>query len=88
MRSTMFALAAGVLLSLSTAAIAGDTDVTAQPVSAADPHAVVCRPMVHEGVVLRKRICRTRAEWTHQREEDERSFATYQLQSYVLPIRR
>lgn len=86
MRNTMITLAAGLLLSVSSAALADDTTVTAQPAAATDSGKLVCHYNVHQGVLVRKPVCKTQSQWDRDRREDQRNFATFQMRTYSAPF--
>lgn len=87
MHSTLLTVAAGVFLSVSTAALAGDTTVTAQPVSTTNQDKIVCHFQAHEGGLIRRPVCKTQSEWDRERRDNERDLATYQNRSYSTPLK-
>jgi hypothetical protein len=82
----MLTFAAGVFLSVCTAALASDTTVSAQPVSTTNADKLVCHLQAHEGALLRRPVCKTQSEWDHDRRRDQRDFANYQTRTYSAPF--
>lgn len=83
MRNTIFAFAAGFAF-VATAALADDVSVSAQQVSATDR--VVCHYTVHDGVLIRKPICKKQGEWDRVRRDHQQDFATFQRRTYSAPF--
>ena len=88
MRSTILIFAAGVALSLSTAAFADDVQQPkAQTVSLTiDPNRVVCHQFVHQGMLLKSNVCKTQKQWDDQRRQEEQDFADFQNRTYSHPF--
>lgn len=94
MRSTILTFAAGLALSLTTAAFAADVQQpTAQPVSvtttttaAADSDRLICHQFVHQGMLLKSNVCKTQKQWDDQRRHEEYDFADFQNRTYTHPI--
>ena len=88
MRKISMTVAAGLLL-VSTGAIADGADpMTAQPAAAtATPDKIICHYMVHEGVFIKKPVCKTQEQWNRDRRESQRDFATFQMRTYSAPFR-
>lgn len=80
MRKLLLAAAASFVIA--TPALA-DGDATAQPASLVQPVAVqkqvVCRVMTHEGMVLRKPLCMTRAQWDLAGYKARQELADFQV---------
>jgi hypothetical protein len=87
MRNTTIVLAA--LLSLTTAALADDTQTAQQPAQQAaatpDKDKKVCRTMYHDGSLLRTHQCKTQREWDSLRTEQQRQVTTMQTSGYQAP---
>jgi len=88
MRNTIITLAAGLLLSVSSAALADDGAVSAQPAAVSDSNKLVCHYNVHQGVLVRKAVCKTQSQWDRDRRESQRDFATFQMRTYSAPFRK
>jgi hypothetical protein len=89
MRNTMMTIAAGLFLSLSTAALADDpTPPAAQPVSATnDAKTIVCHTYVHQGMLVRKNeTCKTKEQWDKDRRSEEHDIDTFQQRTYSAPF--
>jgi hypothetical protein len=88
MRTTIITLAAGLALSLSTAALADDPQqLTAQPVSATtSSERLVCHQFIHQGMLLKSNLCRTQKQWDEQRRREEYDFADFQNRTYSHPF--
>ena len=85
MRNTLMTIAA--VLTLSTAAYAGEAPMaTAQPIAATSNDRVVCHYAVHDGVLIRKPICKRQADWNRDRRTERNDFAIFQNRTYVLPF--
>ena len=84
MRTFIFA-AAAVSLALAVPALA-DGQATAQPAvlhqAAADQGKVICRVMTHEGMVLRKAMCLTQAQWELAGYHARQQLAEFQTRRY------
>lgn len=93
MRTFIPAIVAGLIISISAPAFAGDA---AQPVAVAQPATVqpasatapgngkqICRTMYHEGMLVRTQTCHTQAEWDQIRRAQERSFADFQNRTFT-----
>lgn len=81
-------IAAGLML-ISTAAFADSADpMTAQPAAATmTASKVVCHYMVHDGIFIKKPVCKTTEQWNRDRRESQRDFATFQMRTYSAPFR-
>jgi len=88
MRNLSLTVATGLLL-ISTGAFADSADpMTAQPASATmSTDKVVCHYMVHDGVFIKKPVCKTQEQWNRDRRESQRDFATFQMRTYSAPFR-
>lgn len=89
MRNLSLTVAAGLLL-ISTAAFADSAEpMTAQPASATTTpsNKVVCHYMVHDGVFIKKPVCKTLEQWNRDRREAQRDFATFQMRTYSAPFK-
>ena len=88
MRSSILIFAAGFVLSLSAAALADDAQQPkAQTVSlTTDPNQVVCHQFVHQGMLLKSNVCKTRKQWDDQRRREEYDFADFQNRTYTHPF--
>ena len=88
MRNTIMTLAAGLALSLSTAAFADDAQQpTAQPVSVTTgSERLICHQFVHEGMLLKSNRCKTQKQWDDLRRKEEYDFSDIQNRSYSHPI--
>lgn len=87
MRTTIFTLAAGIALSLSTAALADDPQAPApQPVAVASSDQLICHHFVHQGMLLKSNDCKTQKQWDAQRRSEERDFDTFQRRTYSAPF--
>jgi len=88
MRSTILTLAAGLALSLTTAAFADDVQQPkSQTVSlTTDPNKVVCHQFVHQGMLLKSNVCKTQKQWDDQRRQEEYEFADFQNRTYSHPF--
>jgi hypothetical protein len=64
-------------------AAAQPASAQAAPPVAAQPVVLFCRAMIHEGMLLRTRDCRTREEWDKLRRDGARGLADFQNRSYV-----
>jgi len=86
MRNTIMMLAAGMLLSVSTAALADDTPATpapAQPAQAApDKVKLVCKTMYHNGSLIHTQQCKTQAQWESERTKTQHDVADFQNRNY------
>ena len=81
MRATVLAVAAGLCL-VASAAYAGD-----QQAAAASPsEQMVCKVMIHEGMVTNKAICLTRARWDTIQRGNSRALLDFQVASYHAPF--
>jgi hypothetical protein len=95
MRNTILIFAAGLTLSLTTAAFAADVQQPmAQPVSvtttatAADSDRLICHQFVHQGMLLKSNVCKTQKQWDDQRRHEEYDFADFQNRTYTHPIEK
>jgi len=82
-------IAAGLTL-ISTAAFADSADpMTAQPAAAVSSPSgrIVCHYMVHDGVFIKKPVCKSQEQWNRDRRESQRDFATFQMRTYSAPFR-
>jgi hypothetical protein len=88
MRSTTLTFAAGLVLSLSTAALADEVQQPkAQTVSmTTDPNKVICHQFVHQGMLLKSNVCKTQKQWDDQRRHEEYDFADFQNRTYSHPF--
>lgn len=88
MRNTIMTLAAGLALSLSTAAFADDAQQpTAQPVSVTTgSERLICHQFVHDGMLLRSNTCKTKKQWDEQRRREEYDFSDFQNRTYTHPF--
>lgn len=85
MRNTLMTIAA--VLSLSTAAFATEAPPAGlQPVAATNGDRVVCHYSVHEGVFIRKTICKTQSQWIRDRRNAQNDFSTFQKRTYSAPF--
>jgi len=78
-------IAATLVLSATAFAVEAQT-VTAQPIAADSGDRVVCHYAVHDGVLVRKPICKTQVQWNRDRRMAQDDFATFQKRTYVLPF--
>ena len=88
MRIFSLSIAAGLLVS--TAALADSTEpVTAQPAAAVTKASdrIVCHYMIHDGVFIKKPVCKTLEQWNRDRREAQRDFATFQMRTYSAPFK-
>ncbi|HET7333760.1 MAG TPA: hypothetical protein VFI93_01485 [Rhizomicrobium sp.] len=88
MRGTFIALTAGLTLLMSTAAMAHDTtnsmsnDAMLQNTAATSGDKIVCKPITHEGMLVRtKQNCNTVDEWKRIREYTQQQLSDYQMKS-------
>lgn len=97
MRNTILIFAAGLTLSLATAALAADVQQpTAQPVSVttttttmtADSDRLICHQFVHQGMLLKSNVCKTQKQWDDQRRHEEYDFADFQNRTYTHPLEK
>jgi hypothetical protein len=89
MRNTIMTLAAGLALSLSTAALADDAQQPmAQPVSVttADSGKLICHTFIHEGMLLKSNVCKTQKQWDEQRHQDQYEFSDFQNRTFSHPF--
>ena len=83
MRSYIPALVSILALSASCAALAQDT----QPAPAVDKSSatagspLICRHIYHEGMLVNRQICHTKAEWEHIRFETQKEISDFQIRS-------
>jgi hypothetical protein len=89
MRTVLFALASGIVLSLAAPAVADETmpDATRystpQPVSATQVDTgKYCHYLVHEGAMTVER-CRSAQSWEETRLRTQQAIIDFQLHSYV-----
>jgi hypothetical protein len=96
MRTIVPAIVAGLVVSLSIPAFAGDASgtttqpvavqpVTAQPASATTQPAgekVSCKPIAHEGMLVKTNACHTQQEWDAIRHRQEHEVADFQNRNY------
>lgn len=86
MRNAIMMLTAGMLLSVSAAALADDTPATptsAQPAQAApDKDKLVCKMMYHNGSLIRTQQCKTQAQWDMERTKAQHDVADFQNRNY------
>ncbi|HEX4862218.1 MAG TPA: hypothetical protein VFV07_13355 [Rhizomicrobium sp.] len=91
----LFVVTAAALLACSVCARADGTAPAIAPPAALQPVAVhataaapatavklICKPMYHEGMLLKGNDCRTQKEWDILRRDEEREISDFQLQSY------
>jgi hypothetical protein len=89
MRTTIFALAAGIALSFATVATADDASKpNATPVSATatSSEKLICHQFVHQGMLLKSNVCKTQKQWDEQRHQEEYDFADFQNRTYTHPF--
>ncbi len=88
MRTTIMTLAAGIALSLSTAALADDPQQpAAQPVSVTTgSERLICHTFIHQGMLLKSNMCKTQKQWDEQRRREEYDFADFQNRTYSHPF--
>ncbi|MGD0867455.1 MAG: hypothetical protein ABSA49_18085 [Rhizomicrobium sp.] len=84
MRSTILAIACGFGLVSASAALADETP--AQPPAQAipaiqDSNPVTCHLVVHEGELIKGRVCHTKQEWDAIKFRDQESFREFQQRS-------
>ena len=84
MRSTILAIACGFGLVSASAALADETP--AQPPAQAipavqDSNPVTCHLIVHEGDLIKGRVCHTKHEWDAIKFRDQESFREFQQRS-------
>ena len=88
MRSAIFTIVAGIELSVSIAAYAAESLVSAPLQMASlngDSPKIVCHYMSHEGEFVGKPVCATRYTWDNERRRMEQVIANYQLRSLQAP---
>lgn len=56
--------------------------VQAAPASSATAVKLFCRPMYHEGMLLKASDCRTQKEWDRLRRDEQREISDFQNLSY------
>ena len=88
MRNTILTLAAGLVLSLSTVARADDAQQPRlQPVSVTtDSDRLICHSFIHQGMLLKSNVCKTRRQWDEQRHQEQYDFADFQNRTYTHPF--
>jgi hypothetical protein len=94
MRSIVPAMVAGLVVSLSVPAFAGDASqpvaVAQQPVAVAQPATAtgpesekqICRMMYHNGMLVKTQTCHTQAQWDDMRRSQERDVSDFQNRNY------
>jgi hypothetical protein len=88
MRNTLLVIAAGFALSLSTAALADETAATPQPQqtsSSGSDNTIICRHMVHEGILTPKVYCNTKRGWDRMRMDTEQTVNEIQIRALSRP---
>lgn len=81
MRSTILALACGFGLVAASAAMSDPTATPmAQPVSAVqdNDNPVICHTLMHEGELIRSRVCKTKHQWDAIRFHDQQAIRDFQ----------
>jgi|GEM_PF-5879243 uncharacterized protein YraI len=82
MKNVMFAAAFGAAVLCSGAAMADQTQgaqaTPAVSVSASGSE-VVCRSMIHNGDVIKKQTCMTRAQWNQMKVQDRQYLRNVQM---------
>ena len=81
----LFVTTAAVLLAFSVSASADGAAPTIIQAAAAPPAKtakLICKPMFHEGMLLKGNDCRTQKEWDRLRRDEERDISDFQNQSY------
>jgi len=85
MRTTLLAIVTGAGLLFSAAAMA-DQSANLQTASASDSTRLVCRLMVHEGMLVRSATqCHTQRDWDQIRYREQQAISDWQRRSYVMP---
>ena len=56
--------------------------VQAAPAAPATPVKLICRPIYHEGMLIKGTDCRTQKEWDRLRRDEEREISDFQNQSF------
>ncbi|HEY1614901.1 MAG TPA: hypothetical protein VGF97_14535 [Rhizomicrobium sp.] len=87
MRKHAMALVAGltILAPLASQAQTPDHPVGATMTTASDQ--VVCDVYYHEGSVIRRPVCGTKAWWTRRRLVAQQNIEEFQLRSFTIPAR-
>lgn len=90
MRSTFFALTAGLAILASTSVMAHDAtndmtnDAKLQTVAATSGDEIICKPITHEGMLMRsKQNCNTKTEWERIRLYTQQQVYDYQMKSML-----
>jgi hypothetical protein len=81
MRSTILALVSGFGLVAASAALADQTAAPmAQPVSTVQDsdNPVICHTLMHEGELIRSRVCKTKHQWDAIRYHDQQAIRDFQ----------
>jgi hypothetical protein len=93
MRTIIPAIVAGLVISFSASAFAGDAaqpvavapPAVAQPASATTQPAggkVICRQIAHEGMLVKTSACHTQQEWDDIRHRQQHEVADFQNRNY------
>lgn len=90
MRTIIPAIVAGLAVSFSVPAFAGDASqpvavapATAQPASATPASdKLICRQIAHEGMLVKTSACHTQQEWDDIRHRQQHEVADFQNRNY------
>ncbi|HWA03085.1 MAG TPA: hypothetical protein VG819_06090 [Rhizomicrobium sp.] len=86
MRAALIAIASVFTLSGAAAAAEPATAPPAQTVSAVEasnPDRIICKHMIHEGVLLQAVRCNTKRGWERSRRETQKFVSDLELRSFV-----
>ncbi len=91
MRGTSIVFTAGLTLIMAAPVMAHETtysagrDAKLQPVTASSEDQLVCKPITHEGMLLRRsQECHTKSEWQQIRQETQQNISNFQMKSLFL----
>jgi hypothetical protein len=83
MRSLLFAVAAGSALSLTSLAALADDQPRMQPAGYDPSTQMICMYQVHDGIMIKRPICRTAHGWATEKEYNRQVFRQFQMRSLV-----
>lgn len=90
MRGTFIALTTGLTMIMAAPVMAHDTtygtghDAKLQTVSASSEDQLVCKPITHEGMLLRRsQECHTKSQWQQIRQETKQDVSNFQMKSLL-----
>ncbi|MBV8976393.1 MAG: hypothetical protein JO261_11600 [Alphaproteobacteria bacterium] len=92
MSRTLATVALALATGLSCAAFADDAAPAPQPAAqpappanVADKDKLVCRMMVHQGMLVRTQVCKTQEQWDNDRSAQQRSISDFQNRNFQTP---